>query len=410
MTRSTPLTEWHFGKQGSADGVLSVPSPLSSLPLLFVLLPKRSSFFLFRSFFWRDFRVLRGPNLAVILSTAGGRSVSPFSANFLGLCFGKISLCVVAAGVVMKLVGSSTVMHCEKFKAQPPIAFASTSRSIDALLQDYAYRAFVRPRTGIPYNGTVPPNLTGIKIAAIRLRSGSLRKRGVNSFKEFSIPVGVVVQPYVRRLVLVYQNLGNWSSIYYPLPGYHYLTPVLGLLAYDAANLSATNLPELSIVVLESPISINFTNVAPVPSGTIARCVWFGLDGSPYFRDLVSSNVCSTYRQGHFSIVINSSEIAPSPAPSVTPRPRPSPGGFKSSNKSKVWKIVVGVVGGFVALVFLALLVYCVQRYKQNKKVEQMEQHANAGVSLQTASVGDARVPVASVTRTQPVLENELVA
>lgn len=50
----------------------------------------------------------------MILSTAGGRSVSPFSANFLGLCFGKISLCVVAAGVGFKLVGSSTVMHCEK--------------------------------------------------------------------------------------------------------------------------------------------------------------------------------------------------------------------------------------------------------------------------------------------------------
>ncbi|CAL9181759.1 unnamed protein product, partial [Musa hybrid cultivar] len=309
--------------------------------------------------------------------------------------------------ILLALLG---VLFACQYKAQPPISFASTARSLDALLQDYAYRAIVRPRTGISYNGTVPSNLTGIKIAAIRLRSGSLRKRGVHSFKEFSIPVGVVVQPYVRRLVLVYQSLGNWSSVYYPLPGYSYLTPVLGLLAYDAANLSATNLPELNIVVLESPISINFTNVTPVPSGTIARCVWFGLDGSPYFRDLVSSNVCSTYRQGHFSIVVNSSEIAPSPAPSLTPRPRPSPGGFKGSNKSKVWKIVVGAVGGFVALVFLALLVYCMQRYKQKKKVEQMEQHANAGVSLQTASVGDARVPVASVTRTQPVLENELVA
>lgn len=76
--------------------------------------PQKEFLFPFRSRFWRDFGVLRSPNLAVILSTAGGRSVSPFSANFLGLCFGKISLCVVAAGVGFKLVGSSTVMHCEK--------------------------------------------------------------------------------------------------------------------------------------------------------------------------------------------------------------------------------------------------------------------------------------------------------
>ncbi|WOL18020.1 hypothetical protein Cni_G26813 [Canna indica] len=308
--------------------------------------------------------------------------------------------------IVLALLGM--LLACQ-YKAQSPGASSSAATSLDALLQDYAYRALVPPHTGHIYNGAAPSNLTGIQIAALRLRSGSLRRKGFKSYKEFEIPLGLIVQPYVERLVLVYHNLGNWSSIYYPLPGYTYLTPVLGLLAYDAANLSATNLPRLDLVVSESPISINFTNVTNfvVPSG--ARCVWFGFDGLPDFKDLVSSNICSTYRQGHFSIVVNSSEIPPPPAPSAAPGPVPSSSGSKS-NKSKVWKIVGGVVGGLIALFLLALLVYCVRQFKQNKKVAQMEQHAEAGVSLQTARIGNAQVPVASGTRTQPVLENNLVA
>lgn len=285
----------------------------------------------------------------------------------------------------------------------------TSPRSLDALLQDYAFRAFVHPHTGRPYDGQVPSNITGIKIAALRLRSGSLYNRGVLSFKEFRIPKGVIVQPYVERLVLVYQNLGNWSSTYYNLPGFTYLTPVLGLLAYDAANLSANNLPELSVVASKSPISINFTNVSMVPSGLSARCVHFNLNGFPEFEDLVSSSACLTYQQGHFSIVVNSSEIAPSPAPSEVPSPSPSPGHAKS-NMAKAWKIAGAVVGGFIALVLLALLVAWMCRYRQKRKVAEMEQRADVGEALQMARFGNTRAPVASGTRTQPVLENEYVA
>ncbi|KAG1338180.1 hypothetical protein COCNU_04G004860 [Cocos nucifera] len=274
----------------------------------------------------------------------------------------------------------------------------TSARSLDALLQDYAYRAFVHPRTGTPYDGQVPSNLTGIKIAALRLRSGSLYRRGVRMYKEFQIPTGVIVQPYVKRLALVYQNLGNWSSTYYNLSGFTYLTPVLGLLAYDAANLSATNLPELTVVVLKSPILINFTNVTPVPG---ARCVHFDLSGLPVFGDLVSSNVCSTSQQGHFSIVVNASTIAPPPAP------RP---GHAKGHKSKVWKIVGDAVGGFIALVLLALLVAWMVRYGQKRKMVEMERRADVGEALQMARVGNTQAPVALGTRTQPVLENEYVA
>ncbi|KAG6514272.1 hypothetical protein ZIOFF_024619 [Zingiber officinale] len=68
-----------------------------------------------------------------------------------------------------------------------------------------------------------------------------------------------------------------------PLPSCTYLTPV-----WYATYLSITNLPKLDFAATNLSVSINFSNVVPVPSGVISRCVWFGLNGSPDFRDLES--------------------------------------------------------------------------------------------------------------------------
>ncbi|TXG57485.1 hypothetical protein EZV62_015314 [Acer yangbiense] len=284
-----------------------------------------------------------------------------------------------------------------------------SARALDALLQDYAYKAFVRPRTrtGIVYNGSVPSNLTGMKIAAMRLRSGSLRTKGVKMYKEFGIPIGVTEMPYVERLVLVYQNLGNWSKTYYPLPGYTFLSPVLGLLAYDASNLTATNLPELEIRASHDPLSITFQDMMSAPAGSVAKCVWFDLRGSTNFGNATSGNTCSTTEQGHFSIVIES--VAPSPSPVSPPGVAPSPGREKKKSNSKVWIIVGPVLGGLALLVLLAFLVLWLHKYKQRKKMEQMQKAADVGEALQMTSVGDTKAPAAAVTRTQPVLENEYV-
>ncbi|XP_062201679.1 uncharacterized protein LOC133904236 [Phragmites australis] len=294
-----------------------------------------------------------------------------------------------------------------RLAAQP----LSPARILDAMLQDYAFRAFVRPRTGIVYNATLPGNLTGIAASALRLRSGSLRRKGFAQYFEFGVPTGVIVQPHVERVVLVYHNLGNWSDYYYPLPGYTYLSPVLGLLVYDAANLSAVGLSELSIATSGSPISVSFSNVRAVPPGGSApRCVWFDLDGVPQFQDLEATNVCSTYRRGHFSIVMNSSEIAPAPAPSGTVAPPIPTAGGRAKGNSKVWKIAVSVVGAAIALGLLASLMLCLVRYKRDKKLEVMERNAEVGETLRMAQVGRTQAPVALGTRTQPVIENEYAA
>ncbi|PHU14643.1 hypothetical protein BC332_15848 [Capsicum chinense] len=278
-----------------------------------------------------------------------------------------------------------------------------SARLLDSVLQDYAFRAFVRPRTGIPYDGNVPSNFSGIKVSGLRLRSGSMRRRGVSKYKEFHIPIGVLEQPYVERLILVYHNLANWSDLYYPLPGYTYLTPVLGILTYDASNLSARNLPELDIRASKKPILVNFSNVVkPVPMGLSPKCVYFNLDGAVEFDNILNGNMCKTTKQGHFSVVVEFTTAEPEPEP----EPEPGTDGHKKSGRKK-WVIFGSVVGGFVALIFLVLLIACLKKYDKQKKIDRMEQEAERGVPLLMTRVGNTKAPIASETRTRPSLENE---
>ncbi|KAJ0471462.1 hypothetical protein HanHA89_Chr15g0596471 [Helianthus annuus] len=290
-----------------------------------------------------------------------------------------------------------------------------TARLLDAVLQDYAYRAFITPKTGISFNGSVPNNLTGIQISALRLRSGSLFTRGVPVYQEFKIPTGVIAQPYVERLVFVYHNFGNWSSFYYPLPGYIYLAPVLGLLAYNGSDLSARNLTELDIRASDEPISIEFGSVKPAPDGSKSNpmCVSVDLHGQVNFTNVVSGNKCLTFKQGHFSIVVKSKSKANPPSAPVSPSLVPPATseivkpdkGFRIS--SKVWVYVIYVVGGFVVLGWLVLLVLWVQGCKKRKMMHKMERAAEGGEQLHMTMVGSMKAPVAMVTRTQPTLETE---
>ncbi|MED6164116.1 hypothetical protein PIB30_086643 [Stylosanthes scabra] len=152
-----------------------------------------------------------------------------------------------------------------------------STRLLDAQLQDSAFRAFSRPIiTGVPYDAKVPKTLKGVEVSAIRLMSGSLWHRGVQMYKEFEIPERVVGYPFVERLVLVYQNLGNLSNKFYPLPGYTYLAPILGLLPYNGTNLNVSHsmVPEsLQIRAYENPILIKFSDVKLVQQFGVAGVV-----------------------------------------------------------------------------------------------------------------------------------------
>lgn len=301
------------------------------------------------------------------------------------------------------------LLVCICFNLPRVRAQSSAQEALDVLIQDYAFRAFVRPRTGVPYDGIPPSNLSGVHISAMRLRSGSLRKKGFTGFKEFTLYPGVIEQPYVERLVLVYQNLGNWSARYYPLPGYLYLAPVVGLLVYNASNLSAKHLQELDILASVRPISVEFSDVKSAPVGSVPKCVSFDLHGVVNFSNVVLGNRCSTIQQGHFSIVAKSTSPPPTP---VSPRPSNVPPGPKHRDKekkddSKVWIIVGSVVGGFVLLSLLGVLILWSRRYRRKKRMQKMEKAAEVGEALHMASIGSTKAPAAMVTRTQPTLETE---
>ncbi|OIW14106.1 hypothetical protein TanjilG_19485 [Lupinus angustifolius] len=280
---------------------------------------------------------------------------------------------------------------------------ALSSSDLDAILQNYAFKALFNPKTGVPYDAKLPKNLSGISVSAMRLKSGSLRKRGVQSYKEFKIPIGVVEQPYVERLVWVYHNFGNWSEVFYPLPGYSYLAPVLGLLAYSGTNLSASELPALDIRASDKPILIKFSNVKSAPSGSVAKCVYFDLHGSVQFDILSHENSCSTLQQGHFSIVVESN--APS-SPAPAPEPVKENGG---NNKYKVWIIVAYVVGGLLLVVMLSLIAARVIRIKKDMEIQQLEWVADSYENLKITSIGSTKAPLAMGTRTKPILENDYI-
>ncbi|CAN6469521.1 unnamed protein product [Victoria cruziana] len=267
------------------------------------------------------------------------------------------------------------------------------ARSLDALLQDHAYRSLVHPFTGINYNASVPSAISGVSLSVVRLRSGSLKSRGAQLF-EFRIPPGVRVQPYVLRLALVYQNLGNWSATYYHAPGYTLISPVLGILAYNASKLTATNLSELMFVATSEPISINFTTVK-IPVGVRTRCVRFDLNGSLEYSNLSASRACSTFKQGHFAVV---AELIPSAS------------GLSNTPSSNVWKITIGsVIGGFVVMGGLSICAIALLRVRKTSRLAAMERRSDQEESLRVSEIGSTRAPTAPRTRTSPVLESEYV-
>ncbi|XP_042505514.1 uncharacterized protein LOC122082053 [Macadamia integrifolia] len=232
------------------------------------------------------------------------------------------------------------------------------ARILDGILQENAFKALVQPLTGVSYDGNAPSNLAGIKVSGMRLRSGSFERQGVE-IKEFYIPDGVVVNPSVKRLVLVYQNLGNWSEVYYPIPGFTYMTPVLGLLAYDGDNLSSTDLLELDVRATVHPILINFAEeVRFFSGGYTLQCVNFDLQGRTLLSNVHRRNICSTKELGHFGIV--AAPISPAP---VSPTPVPPAPLSPSTNKHhRVLKVILTVIFGFIALGMLLAAIKRIER------------------------------------------------
>ncbi|KAK1378165.1 Atpob [Heracleum sosnowskyi] len=235
---------------------------------------------------------------------------------------------------------------------------ATSSESLDVVLHKHAFGALVhhRPLTGALYVAPLPTDLAGIQVAVLRMRSKTLWTKGAN-FSNFQIPPRTLSVPYVRRVLLVYQDLGNQSSQYYNITGYSLVSSVVGFMVYDASNFTINNITKLDLSTTGTRISVQFPNLT-FESGTNPKtsCAIFSADGKVSITGRSLNNSCYTRNAGHFSI--------------VTPLQR-------NENTRKIW--VIGTVLGFVLLICGSFLgVVCVKMFKL-KKTHEMEKAASEG-------------------------------
>lgn len=265
-------------------------------------------------------------------------------------------------------------------------------KSLEGFVYDYTNRSLEMPNAGTLYNVNLPDNFTGMKVSFIRLRNGRFRKKGVNlSF--FYIPPMVITEPNVKRIAIIYENLGNLSSFYYKVPNYTLVAPVVGFMAYDSPNASALGNRKLILRVKEKSISIRFSDLIKGTNLT-PKCVEFDEYGRHEIKNMSGSNyVCFARGHGHFSLVI----------PSITASKLPK-------KKEKYWKLwVIGLFGGFSGLILLGLVVLVIIKLVKKYQLRTMENQSEKDVSFDTFWVGRSKMPSASMVRTQPSLELEYV-
>ncbi|KAG1354673.1 hypothetical protein COCNU_07G007850 [Cocos nucifera] len=276
---------------------------------------------------------------------------------------------------------------------------AQDPRLIDRIVRDSAFQSYhaKHPKTAIVYKLLLPASLSAVAAESVRYRAGSLRRYGA-AIQEFRVAPGVFVHPHIKRLIVVRQNLGNLSSMYNAygnISGFQLVSPVLGLLFYNAASLhnsSSKNLSELEILVARRPITVDFSRLVGDVQRLRSLCAVFELDGNVSLSNQTASNKCLSRRQGHFALVIESAKSD----------------GVEEEKKVSEWKVVVvSVVAGAFVAVLLGLMVVAVASARRKRyQREEMERRAYEEEALQISMVGHVRAPTASVARTAPALEN----
>ncbi|XP_010433974.1 PREDICTED: uncharacterized protein LOC104718016 [Camelina sativa] len=296
---------------------------------------------------------------------------------------------------------------------------SQSTHLLDLMIRDYTIRNFkLSLNTGVTQKIHLPSNFSGIDIDTVKLRCGSLRRYGAK-LGEFHIGSGVTVEPCPERVMLIRQNLGsNWSSIYstgYNLTSENYqlVSPVLGLLAYNAnPDGVATNPYEVNVVGTEqNPILVDFlsnkSSIVPIPQkNSSVLCACFTSNGNTTISEQVSPYVCKGTRQGHYALVMKTE--APrddhnSGGGGVVTSSTEVNGGNGGGKLSR-WKVAVGsVIGSGIGAILLGMLVVAMLvKVKKKAMREEMERRAYEEEALQVSMVGHVRAPTAPGTRTLP--------
>ncbi|XP_022147172.1 uncharacterized protein LOC111016185 [Momordica charantia] len=265
--------------------------------------------------------------------------------------------------------------------------------SFGGFVHKFVNNSVPKPRTGLVYNITLTSNFSGVQVSYIRLRSASFWVRGVN-LSWVSIPPRVTLVPFVKRIAIVFENLGNWSSIFYQVPGYTLVAPVIGFTVYDSSS-NATTLGKRKLhlhIMGGGQILVKFHHKVEFgDKGIVPQCVKFGAGGVFQLKNMTGPSLCSATDHGHFSLVI--------PTPHV-----------KEKKKGVLWEWwVVGFGGGLIGLGLMGLVLIWVLRVVRMRNIKDMEKAAEREVCFDTVWIGKSRMPSASMVRTLPALENSYV-
>ncbi|KAL8114079.1 hypothetical protein AgCh_021095 [Apium graveolens] len=213
--------------------------------------------------------------------------------------------------------------------------------------------------------------------------------RGIN-YSLIHIPPKTRIRPSVKRLDIVFHNLGNLSSYYYSLPNHRFLTPVIGFTTYSAERNTPANRSSIQKLKLEgnNKILVRFQSISLKKGEKLTkRCVRFRPNGNIVFSNVTSSNLCHVRGQGHFAIVVRRSTS------------------FWKKQTNKWWAIGIGVGIGLLFMGILVGILLC--NCARKKKVKSMQLQSKRSEALDSVWVGRSKMPTAGGIRTQPILEND---
>ncbi|KAF7826130.1 plant/F17O14-7 protein [Senna tora] len=276
--------------------------------------------------------------------------------------------------------------------------------SLEAFVVERANKEIPKPRTGTLYNIPLPSNFSDIKFSVIRLRSGSLRSRGVNITRFFNLPPWIKPEPYVERMAIVYENLGNLSSRYYNVPNHSIIAPVLGLMAYNSSGTTLIESTRLKLSILggrEGQTSIKvrfFQGGVHGKKGKVPICAVFGGGGMVELKNTSKSEsegyVCEAEKEGHYSLVV---PLLEEEAEKVERRRK---------FWGRRWNLGLGIGSGVIGMGLVGLVIVGFVMALKRRKMREMEEKAEKGEAFGVFWVGESKMPCASMIRTQPTLEN----
>lgn len=265
--------------------------------------------------------------------------------------------------------------------------------SLQDFLQDYATKSLTKEgaRTRVLYRVPLPANFSGMQVSMVLLQSGTFWARGAN-LSYFGIPPRIIASPHVKRLAIVYENLGNWSSHYYKVPGHALISPVIGFMVYNATDSATRWHVKLNLKLLGDHITISYHGLpSPNVSTEMMKCATLGRMGSVRLTNMTRPGVCLVKGQGHFALVV----------PSLGEE-----GKKKKKKKKEVWKWwVIKLGAGLLGLVLLGVVGVIIFTLVGRRRLRKMEREAEQGETLGSIWIGRSKMPSAARVRTQPALE-----